>query len=61
MDNFTLEMGQTGSPETSVKNHHTPRNNPEHGKILHNNSGTVMLAINLQVKEGNALSSFLEI
>ena len=26
-------MGLIGGPETSVLNHHTPRNNPEDGKI----------------------------
>jgi hypothetical protein len=26
-------MGPTGSPETSILNHMTPRNNPEDGEI----------------------------
>jgi hypothetical protein len=34
-------MGPIGSPETSVLNQFTPRNNPEDGRIQFNSSGSL--------------------
>jgi hypothetical protein len=34
-------MKPIGSPETSVSNHLTPRNNPEHGRIQFNRGGSL--------------------
>jgi hypothetical protein len=36
---WPLKKGPIGSPETSVSNHLTPRNNPEDVKIQYNRGG----------------------
>jgi hypothetical protein len=38
---WPLEMGSTGSSETSVSNHLTPRNNPEDGRIQYYRDGSL--------------------
>ena len=38
---WPLKMGPIGSPETSVSNHLTPRNNPEDGRIQFNRGGSL--------------------
>ena len=37
----TLEDGTKGSPEKSVSNHLTPRNNPEDGRIQFDRGGSL--------------------
>ena len=45
MSNCPLKMGPKSSPETSVSNHLTPRNNPEEGRIQFNRGGSLRYCI----------------
>jgi hypothetical protein len=44
-------MGPMGGPETSVSNHPTPPNNPEHGIILINRRRNMLMYIAIRLRD----------
>ena len=51
-----VKVGLTGSPETSVFNHLTPRNNPEDGRIQFNREGSLISCMSSVGYDGGSVN-----